>query len=239
MRRDDKVRNFLLGLAAVRIVIGLAAIPLAPLLWEEHFVVLVLMRPTKEVLLAGGFLVRLGEVWIVPLLVAAVPLAIFGVWQAYYLGRFHAPQIRSGKMPWFAKKILKPERVKVMQRLLKRKGMKLVLLGRLAVFPSALVAAAAGSGDVKSRKFLPADTIGGLLSIAEAIGLGYLLGQAYEEAGPWISAAGAGALVFVAVIVARALKQEQERKTTRKKKQKPRRRSGGRGRKAAAATSRS
>jgi membrane protein DedA with SNARE-associated domain len=196
------------------------------------------MRPTKEVLLAAGFLIRLDEVWWVPVIAAAAPLALLGVWHAYYLGRFYAPQIRQPKnLPWIVRKVLKPDRVKLMQGLLKRKGMKLVLLGRLAVFPSTLVGMAAGSGDVPSRKFFPADAIGGLLSIVEAVGLGFLLGEAYKRAGPWITVAGFVAVAAVAFIVARQLKKEKKRQRAQRssKKKKP----GGRSRKAAGATSRS
>src|SRR5688572_26350398 len=119
MRKNKRLRSALLVLAAIRVVIGIAAIPLAPFLYKEHFVVLVLMRPTKEVLLAAGFLIRLGKVWWVPIVAAAVPLAIFGVWQFYFLGRQYASQIRSGRnLPWVAKKILRPDHVKAMTKLL-------------------------------------------------------------------------------------------------------------------------
>lgn len=232
MKTSDRRRGALFALAVVRIVIGIAAIPLAPFLYEHHFLVLVLMRPTKEVLLAGGFLIRLGEVWWVPIVAAAIPLAIFGVWQFYYLGRVYADQIRSGKMPWIMRRVLRPERVKTMQRLLKRKGMKLVILGRLAVFPSSVVALAAGSGDIPSRRFLGADAAGGLLSIVEVLGAGFLLGQAYKSAGPWITAAGIGALLAISVIIGRGLRRE-------KKRQQKRRRSAARKRQGARATSRS
>ena len=213
MKKNSRLRHTWLVLAIVRAAVGIIAIPLAPLLYEDHFVVLVLMRPTKEVLLA-----------------AAVPLAIFGVWQFYYLGRQYAGQIRSGDMPWLMKRILRPDRVKTMQKLLKRKGMKLVVLGRLAVFPSSVVAAAAGSGDIPSRQFLPADLAGGLLSIVEVVGAGYALGYAYKNAGPWITVAGAAALIAIGVIVARALKREGDRTKSS---------GGGRGRSKARATSRS
>lgn len=242
MRKDGRLRTFLLALAGVRFVVGLLAIPAAPFLYEEHFVVLVLMRPTKEVLLAAGFLIRLGEVWWVPVIAAAVPLAIGGVWQFYYLGRQYASEIRSGSMPWLAKKVLSPDRVKVMQALIRRKGMKLVLLGRLAVFPSSVVAAAAGSGDVPSRRFLSVDLVGGLLSIIEVIGAGYLLGFAYKQAGPWISAAGFVALAAAGFIVARGLRRETKRqkaKGSSSKGKKRRRATAARGRRGARATSRS
>ncbi len=194
--------------AVVRIAIGLIAIPLAPFLYREHFIVLVLMRPTKEVLLAGGFLWRLDRVDPVPLLAAALPLSVLGVWQFYYLGRQYAEKIESGNLPGPAGRILRPDRIKKMQRLLKRKGPRLVLLGRLAAFPSTVVASAAGSGDMPSRKFLPWDGAGAVLSIVEVVGAGLLLGEAYDEAGPWITVVGVAVLVIAAVIVARYLRRE-------------------------------
>jgi membrane-associated protein len=245
MRKNSDLRGGLLALAIVRIVIGIAAIPLAPLLYKHHFLVLVLMRPTKEVLLAAGFLIRLDKTWWVPVVAAAVPLAIFGVWQFYYLGRQYAGEIKSGSVGsgwthWVAERVLRPKRVQTMQRLLKRKGMKLVLLGRLAVFPSSVVALAAGSGDIPSRKFLPADAIGGLLSIVEVMGAGFVLGEAYEEAGPWITVAGAVVLIVVAVIIARGLHRDAKaQKSRRSRSGSARRKTGGRTRRAARAPSRS
>jgi membrane-associated protein len=243
MRKTSEIRIGLLVLAVVRIVIGIAAVPLAPFLYKEHFVVLVLMRPTKEVLLAAGFLIRLGKVWWVPVVAAAVPLAIFGVWQFYYLGRQYADEIKSGeigsgKMHWIVEKVLRPKRVKAMQRLLKRKGMKLVVFGRLAVFPSSVVALAAGSGNIPSRSFLPADAIGGLLSIVEVMGAGFALGYAYKQAGPWITVAGAAALVVAAVIIARGLRRDAKEQKRRSGSRRPPRKAG-RKRQGARAPSRS
>lgn len=236
MKKNSRVRGALLVLAVVRIVIGLIAVPLAPFLWEEHFLWVVLMRPTKEVLLAAGFLIRLGEVWWVPVLAAAAPLAIFGVWQFYFLGRQYASEIGSGKMHWILERVLRPKRVKAMQSLLERKGMKLVILGRLAVFPSSAVALAAGSGDIRSRTFLTADAIGGLLSIVEVMGAGFALGYAYKQAGPWITAIGFAALVGTATIVARGLRRETKQSKRSRRRSRP---SEGRTRRAAQPTSRS
>jgi membrane protein DedA with SNARE-associated domain len=207
VKAHPRLRKWLLGLAVVRMAIGLIAIPLAPFLYREHFVVLVLMRPTKEVLLAGGFLWRLDRLDPIPLVAASLPLAVLGVWQFYYLGRQYADKIASGKLPGLAGRVLRPDRIKTMQRLLKRKGPRLVFLGRLAAFPSTVVATAAGSGDMPSRKFLPADGAGATLSIVEVVGAGFLLGETYDEAGPWITAVGVAVLVAVAVIVARFLRR--------------------------------
>ena len=205
--KNSGVRALLLGLAAVRVVIAFLAIPLGPILYEKHFVLLVLMRPTKDVLLAAGFLLRLGKVDWVPVLAAAIPLAIFGVWQFFFLGRMYADQINSGKLPSWAQRVLPPKRIRAMQKLIDRKGTRIIFLGRLAVFPSAVLAAAAGSAKMEPRQFLPVDGIAGLLSIAEVIGAGFGLGYAYKRAGPWITLAGVAVLVAVAVIVARFLRR--------------------------------
>src|SRR5687767_164652 len=106
-RHLRRLRGPLLVLAEVRAVLGLVAIPLAPFLYREHFLVLVLLRPTKEVLLAGGFLVRQDKLHVVQLVAAAIPLAFIGVWHFYYLGRAYAREIQTGKgLPRFAERIL-------------------------------------------------------------------------------------------------------------------------------------
>ena len=210
-RRRDKAHRFrtpLLWLAAVRIVLGVIAIPLAPVLYEKHFLILVLMRPTKEVLLAAGFLARQGKVNLLEIVIAATPLAIVGVWHAFALGRGYAEEIKKGSVPGIGARILPPDRIKTMQKLLRRKGAKLIILGRLAVFPSTVVGAAAGSSRMETKEFIPADGAGGLLSIAASIGLGYLLGEAYEGGKKWLTIAGVVALVILAVVIARYLKKE-------------------------------
>lgn len=209
----SKWRTPLLAAAAARAVLGIAAIPLAPFLYREHFVVLVLLRPTKEVLLAAGFLVKEGEVTLVPVLVAAVPLAIFGVWLFYALGRAYSPEIREGEgIPTWAERVLPPKRVTAMCSVLERKGWGVIVLGRLAAFPSAMLGAAAGASEVSRRVFLPADGVGAVLSIAEVVTAGYVLGSAYKSAGPWVTAAGVVALLAMLVLVGRWLRREEKGK---------------------------
>ena len=198
-----------LVLAAVRGVLGLVAIPLAPVLYEDHFVALVLLRPTKEVLLAGGFLLREGKVGLVTMVAAAVPLLLFGVWLFYWLGRSFSDEIQSGEgLPKFADRILPPKRITAMCKLLGKKGTGVVVAGRLAAFPSTVLAAAAGASDMKPRQFLVADSVGAALSIVEVVGAGFVLGAAYKEAGPWLTAVGVGVLVGLMVVVGRWLKRE-------------------------------
>jgi membrane protein DedA with SNARE-associated domain len=81
------------------------------------------------------------------------------------------------------------------------------VLGRLAAFPSALLAAAAGASDLKPRRFLPADLAGAMLSFAEVLAAGFLLGDAYEDAGPWITALGVAVLVVLIVLLGRWIRR--------------------------------
>jgi len=195
-------------LAAARIVVGILAIPLAPVLYRKHFLLLILMRPTKDVLLAAGFLAREHKVHLLEVLIAAVPLAIVGVWHSFALGRGHREEIRKGKLPGIGKRVLPVEKIQKMQKLLRKKGTKLIVIGRLAVFPSALVGAAAGSSGMKPRDFLPPDGVGGLVSIAESIGAGYLLGEAYKDGKKWLTLVGLIALAVLAFLIGRYLRKE-------------------------------
>lgn len=196
----------LLWAAAVRFALGVVAIPLAPLLFREHFVLLVLMRPTKEVFLAGGFLVRQGDVALWALVLAALPLCIGGVWLFYFLGRAYSNEIASGKLPGIAARILTPERIQRFEEALDEKGPKLIFLGRLAIMSSAAVAAAAGAAGMPPRRFLAVDLAGGLVSIAYTVAAGYALGEAYEAAGPWLTVVGVIALLGFAYLLGRSLK---------------------------------
>lgn len=201
-------KKTLLWVAAVRIVLGVVAIPLAPLLFEDHFLVLVLLRPAKEVFLAGGFLARGGDVNLWLLVAAAIPLSIFGVWHFYLLGRAYSDEINSERLSGLAARVLTPERVEKLERSLERKGPKLIFLGRLAILSSAAVAAAAGAAKMEPGKFFPWDLGGGLLSIAYTVAAGWFLGAAYEQAGPWITVAGVAALLGFAFVLGRTLQRE-------------------------------
>jgi membrane protein DedA with SNARE-associated domain len=194
-------------LAGVRGLLALLAIPLAPVLYEDHFVLLVLLRPTKEVLLAGGFLVRQGEVNLLLLLLATVPLMILGVWHFFFLGRAYKKEITAGDVPGLGGRVLPMKRITAIRKVLAKKGARLVLLGRLAVLPSTVVAAAAGASTMPTRTFLLADGVGGVLSTIEVVGAGLLLGSAYKEAGPWLTGLGVVVLLGMMWVAGRYLRR--------------------------------
>ena len=211
-RPGGRARVVLLVLAGARTVLGIVAILLAPALFEDHFEILVLLRPTKEVFLAAGFLIREGDVNVVQVVLAAIPLSIWGVWLFYFLGRAWAEEIQSGKgLPKWAAKVLPPERIQSLCGVVERKGGRVVVLGRLAAFPSTLLGAAAGTSGVEARKFLLADGIGGLLAMTEVLVAGFVLGKAYEKAGPWLTVVGVVVLVGLLVALGRWLKRESAR----------------------------
>ncbi len=208
MPEPATTRKILLALAGLRIAVALIAIPLVPLWLKDHFLLLVLMRPTKELFLAGGFLAKRGDVDPILLCLAAIPLSIFGAWIFYFLGRSYAREIDKGKLPELAQKILDPEKIKRLEKALDDRGPKLILLGRLAVMSSGAVAAAAGAANMAPKKFFPVDLAGGLVSIAYTVTAGYFLGEAYEKAGPWVTGVGIVAFMGFAYILGRALKDD-------------------------------
>lgn len=214
MRRSGKLKTALVWLAGVRVVLGILAIVLAKFLYKEHFLWLVLMRPTKEVMLAGAFLARRRNEpgLLLQIALAAIPLSILGVWHFYYLGRLNARELTQGQLPWFGNRILPKEKFKKIQKVLGRKGNKLVLLGRLAAFPSTMLAAAAGSSGLRLRAFMPADLLGAALAMAEVMGVGYLLGHLFKPEDPqtsWLlTGLGVAALFGLLAVFGRYLTRE-------------------------------
>jgi len=196
------------------------AVPLAPFLYREHIAVLVLLRPTKEVLLLAGFVLRRGDASLPAIVAAALPVLLGGVWVFFGLGRAFAdelddlgkPATRPGIGRRLARRLLPPKRIQQLTEAISDQGTRLVFLGRLAAFPSTLVAAAAGGSEVPTRRFLLADAAGALLSLAVLLGAGYLLEEAHDEAGPWVTAAGVLVLAAVVGLLGWSLKRPSTRR---------------------------
>jgi membrane protein DedA with SNARE-associated domain len=204
-------RIALLAAAALRGGLSLLAIPLAPALYREHFLGLILLRPTKEVLLASGFQIRLGHLNVLEVYLAALPIGLLGTWIFYWLGREFSEEIKNcDELPGIAGRLLPAKRIQQSCRLLEHKGTKIVFLGRLAVFPSSLMAAAAGASEMDQRPFLLADGLGCLAAITEVVVAGFVLGEAYERAGVWLTVVGSMIAIGLLVAFGRWLKQDSE-----------------------------
>lgn len=177
----------------------------APWLYREHAAVLVLLRPTKDVFLFAGFLSREGDVSLPVVVVAALPFLLGGVWLFFALGRAFADDLEDADLPGLAGRLLPKRRLDHLRQVLDDRGMRVVFLGRLAAFPSSLMAATAGAAGVAWKDFLIADTAGALVSLAVVVGIGYGLGEAYDEGGAWVTGGGVVVLVVLAIVVGRAL----------------------------------
>lgn len=207
-RGARKHRVLLLSAAGLRAALASAVIPLAPFLYRDHFAVLEFFRPTKEVMLAGGFLLRRGDLALPVVVLAALPILLLGVWLFYFVGRAYADEIQSGKgLPKWAGRLLPTKRIQHLGRVLDKKGSRVIFVGRLAAFPSSLLAAAAGASGMDPKRFLLADGLGAVVSMVEVIGVGYALGAAYKQAGPWLLAVGVAAIVVIVVAVGRSLRR--------------------------------
>jgi membrane protein DedA with SNARE-associated domain len=184
--------------------------------------VLILMRPTKETLLYAGFAMHQNDISLGVAILAALPILILGVWQFFALARLYGKQLAQKKLPGIAGRLLPRDRVRRMQRALEHNGDKVVFLGRMAAMPSSLIAAAAGASGYEPKRFLIVDGAGALVSLALMLGLGWLLEDAYEAAGPWLTALGVVALATVALVIGRALTREgAKRSATRAASSKP------------------
>jgi membrane-associated protein len=212
----DQRRPIWLALAAARAALGVVAIPLAPFLYREHAAVLVLLRPSKEVLLLAGFLAREGDVGLPVAVTAALPILLCGVWVFFALGRSYEDCIEDER-GGLAGRLLPADRVGKLADAVRERGPKLVFLGRLAAFPSTLVAAAAGGSGMSTRRFVLADAAGALLSMTLLMGAGYVLGEAYEEAGPWVTAVGAVVLAVAVVVLGKTLRRDGLKRAGRRR----------------------
>lgn len=191
-------------------MLAAVAIPLAPFLYREHVAVLVLLRPTKETLLFAGFAAERGDISIPVLIVAAVPLLLFGVWQFFALGRMFSSELSKKELPGLTGRLLPRKRIRGLQSALDRKGDKAVFLGRIAAMPSSLVGAAAGVAKMDWRRYLIVDAAGAVVSLVMMVGLGWVLEDAYEAAGPWLTGLGLAAIAAAAVVVGRAIGRAEE-----------------------------
>jgi membrane protein DedA with SNARE-associated domain len=192
-------------------VLGIVAIPLAPTLYRDHFIWLVVLRPTKDVLLLAGFLLRDGSIGLLPLLAATVPLILGGVWLFYALGRAYADQLSSRSssgLPQVVRRVLKPDRVRAMGDVLAHNRRIAILGGRLSLFPSSALAAAAGAADMPPADFLPLDTVGAALSLIEVLFVGYLLGSAWEQGSRPLTVIGLATFIVVLAVIGRWIKNQ-------------------------------
>ena len=202
----------LVAASALRYLLPLVALPLVPVLTPDDVGLLTLLRPGKEVLLLAGGLTRArGTPGVAVAFLAYLPLMVGGVWAFFGVGRAYAQVLRAGDGPAWLARMVPPDRLELAQRVIARRGPAVAVIGRLAALPPTVVAAAAGTSDVRTRTFLLADLAGAAASFALVFGIGLALGSAYERAGPWVTAGGVVMVVVAIGLVTRWLRVEAER----------------------------
>ena len=197
-RRSERTKQGLVWLAGLRVGLALVALPLAPFLYHHHFIVLVLLRPSMGVLLAGAILARHGHISLAAMLGAAVPLQLIAVWLYFLLGDAWQEEIEADdRLPFLTARLLQPEQVRRLRKTLRDHGPRLVVLARFAIFPVGLLAATAGASDMAPREFFPADGAGLLAAAGLVVGIGYGLGVSRESVSPWLLAVGVVGLLVL------------------------------------------
>lgn len=164
-------------------------------------VLLTLVRPAKEVLLlAGGLFRTSGEPGVLAVFLAYVPLMIIAVWPFFLLGRILGPSLTDPDRSGFLARAVPPDTLRLMQRVLARRGPAVAILARVAALPPTILAAAAGTSPVNAIRYLVADAVGGVIAFGITFGLGVALGEAYERGGTWVTVGGV-VFVFVGIMI--------------------------------------
>ncbi|MFA9432704.1 DedA family protein [Egicoccus sp. AB-alg2] len=211
--REDRavLRRLLLTLAVLRFAIPIAMLPLIPVMLGERFLLLLALRPGKELLLLGGGRARIsGDPAILELWLAAFPFLVAAVWVFFALGRLYREALRTGDGPAWLHRAVPADRLALADRILAKRGPAIAVLGRIATIPPTVLAAAAGASDVPARRYLAADFVGAVAGFGTAVGAGYVLGRAYEDGGPWLTGAGVAFVVVLVLLLTRWIQREAE-----------------------------
>jgi len=211
LRDPARWKRPLLVAAIARYAIPIAAIPLAAALIPDRVPLLTLLRPGKEVLLlAGGLWSADGRPSLLLVFLAYIPLMIVSVWGFFALGRAYSDDLAGGEGPHWLHRVVPAEKLEATQRVIARRGVTVAILGRVAALPPTILAAAAGTSAVDTRRYLAADMVGAVLGFAVTVGVGVGLGRAYERGGIWLTVAGVALLLVVINLFTRWLQAEQE-----------------------------
>lgn len=163
------------------------------LVFAEAGFLLGFVIPGETAALAGGALAGLHQVDLVLMLVVIVVAAVVGDSVGYEVGKVFGP--------WLLRRrpLKGHEGVDKARHLVVRFGGPAVFLGRWVALARALVPGVAGMSDMRYRKFLPYNALGGLAWGTTFVMIGYAAGRSYATVASRI---GAVALVVVAVLVA-------------------------------------
>jgi membrane-associated protein len=190
-------------------VYGLALIPLRPLLIGRNPVLLELLTGSMTSIVTAGAFARVGEVSLLPAVVAAVPGMImfdpFFWWAGRLWGR-NMLTLVAGRSARGGRMIARAE------RLGHRLGWIGVVIAYYLPVPAALLFVVAGWTGMRLVTFVLLDAVAALLWIAMLVSLGYYLGQDAVDVAKTISRYGTWASIALvaAVLIVRAVRARRD-----------------------------
>ncbi|HED06308.1 MAG TPA: phosphatase PAP2 family protein [Ignavibacteria bacterium] len=152
-----------------------------------------LFVPGMLIVIAGGFMVKLGILDIGDIVVVASLGAIFGDLAGYFLGKKYGVSFleKYGKYFFFRKKQF--ERTKM---LMNNHTGKSLIIGRFNSLTRSFAPFVAGSMGTPFRKFLLFNIVGGVAWAITFISVGFIFGQSYEAVASYV-----GKFMTIAIVV--------------------------------------
>ena len=169
---------------AIKTVIALALLPLAPSLLGTDPVLLEALRGSTSAMASGGAFARVGEASLALAILAPLPTLLFATPFFWWAGRLWGPKAAATLGGGH------PNAEKWAQRSgahLERFGGLAVALAPFLPVPSSFVYAAAGWTGMSFRRFMVFDLVGMLSWIGVIVGLGYVIGHPAVQAAKAIS----------------------------------------------------
>jgi undecaprenyl-diphosphatase len=136
-----------------------------------------LFIPGELALLTGGYLAQRHDAALVPMLVVAAVGAVVGDSIGYEVGRHFGPRLQRSRLG----QRVGEERWDKADDFLRRHGGPAIFLGRFVGLLRALVPAVAGSSQMRYRRFLVWNALGGLIWAPGMVLLGYAAGSSYKR----------------------------------------------------------
>jgi membrane-associated protein len=166
---------------------------IAALVFGEAAMFVGFIFPGETAVLLGGFLASTGQLNIWVLCTLVVVAAVAGDTVGYEVGKLFGPRVMS--IGLFTRHQV---RVDSGQRMLRERGGPAVFLGRFTAFLRAVMPGLAGLSNMRYRKFLFWNALGGAVWGIGFTLVGYFAGASYEQASATI---GRGSAIVLSAIV--------------------------------------
>jgi membrane protein DedA with SNARE-associated domain len=164
--------------------------------------------PGETAIITGAVLAADGRLDVPLVILFGAVGAVIGDSTAYWIGRAGGPQIRR-----FIGRLAGAERVEAAERMVRRQGPALVLVGRFLPGLRLAVNVSCGAGNMAFPRFLLFDSIGAIVWSTQATLLGYFAGRAFADQ-LWLAllvALAVAALVGAAIAVRERRRVQRER----------------------------